>query len=110
MDASEQPIAVDARMPVEAAIEQRMQSTRTLYVGSADHHVIHFVGIFTRDVRQHDPGKQRCRFGGQSLLHDLCSAFCRPEPRAARHPEQHEHDGGPVERASEITLARRDLV
>jgi hypothetical protein len=30
MDTREQPIAVDARMPVEATIEQWMQSPRTL--------------------------------------------------------------------------------
>src|SRR5215470_15501185 len=76
MDTREQPIAVDARMPVEATIEQRMQSPRTLYVRGVDHHVVHFVGIFARHVRQHHPGKQRCHFGSQSLWHDLAPHFC----------------------------------
>src|SRR5262249_60119355 len=51
IDAKEQPIAVDTRMPVKAAVEQRMKSARTFYVRGVEQHVVHLVGIFTRDIR-----------------------------------------------------------
>ncbi len=52
-DPRQKPIAVDARVPVIAAEEDRMQRAGALHVVRARHDVIELVGIFAPDMRQH---------------------------------------------------------
>src|SRR5438874_9498891 len=47
-----------ARVPVEAAVEQRVQRLRSEHILRPAHHVIELVRIFPRHVRQREPGER----------------------------------------------------
>ena len=78
-NAHKQPMHVHARMPVEAAVECRMQIARRLHVGRARQNLIELVRIFGRDVRE----RNRCEpFSGGRVqcarrFHALRGHRCR---------------------------------
>ena len=53
----QQPVAVHARVPVETAVEDRMQLARRLRVLGAGHHVVELVGVLAADVAERQPGE-----------------------------------------------------
>ncbi len=64
-----QPMSVYARMPVEAAIEDRVQGARALGVVGAGQHVVELVGVFALHVAQGDAGETSGDLGGQAMGH-----------------------------------------
>jgi len=67
-EAGQQPVTVDAGVPVKAAIEGRVQGLRPPDILRPGHHVIELVGIFLVHMPQGDPGK-------------LCGKFSREDGR-----------------------------
>ena len=61
----EQPVAVYRRMPVEAAIEGRMQLTRAPEVGGVQHDVVGVGRVFPGDAVEGDADEVRGQFHGE---------------------------------------------
>ena len=71
----EQPIAMDAGVPVEAAVEHRVQLGRRPRLG-AGQHMVELVRIFAGDVAERDAGQLRGDLGRKRVLHLQASAMC----------------------------------
>ena len=61
--AREQPVHVHARVPVEAAVERRMQRARRTRVVGAGEHVVELVRVLAHDVGERDAREARARVG-----------------------------------------------
>ncbi len=62
---AQQPVAVHARMPVEAAVEDRVERARALQVAGPAQHVVELVRVLTRHVSERERGEARREPGGQ---------------------------------------------
>src|SRR5690606_24333605 len=63
------PPAVHARVPVEAAEEERVQGARALHVAGAAHHVVQLVRVLAGHVAERGAGVQAGDLGGQARAH-----------------------------------------
>jgi hypothetical protein len=64
----DQPVSVNARVPVEAAVEDWMEGARALGIGGAAHHVVELVRVFARQVAKCEPGEFRCQGGVERVM------------------------------------------
>ncbi len=63
--AGEQPVAMHGRVPVEAAIESRMQLAGAPSVGGVQQNVARVGRVFPGDAVQRDAGELRSQFNGE---------------------------------------------
>jgi len=75
MEPAQQPVAVDARMPIEAAMEERMKLAWGARVFRSAQNVARLVRIFARDVPEGDAGEAGCEFRRQNGRHSVSLAF-----------------------------------
>src|SRR5262249_6346774 len=59
IEARKGPVAVDARVPVEAAVEDRVQLARALHVTRAGHDMIELVRVLAGDMAERDRTEAR---------------------------------------------------
>ncbi len=64
----DQPVSVNARVPVEAAVEDGVKGARALCIGGAAHYVVKLVRVFARQVAKCEPGEFRCQGGVERVM------------------------------------------
>src|SRR5262249_24892871 len=69
MKMNEEPVAVHARVPVEAPIEDRMERARCLKIGFPLEHVIELVRVLVRDVSERDASERGSIDVGEANAH-----------------------------------------
>ena len=87
--AREQPVAVHARVPVEAAVEGRVERARRLNVARVVQNMLDLVRVLLTDAPQRQPREVRRLLAAQR---QLAVRRARPHLRmksARRHSQQH---------------------
>src|SRR5262249_28360854 len=74
-DPRQQPVAVRAGVPVEAAVEDRMQLARPAHVVRAFQHMVQLVGIFPLHVAEGDAGEPFGQSGCEDGGHRKASRY-----------------------------------